>query len=50
MDFDEKETFKFIRNEKIFKKAWEDVVEMQYFGLECSDEEKVAKFIFKQAA
>ncbi len=49
LDFDENETFKFIRNEKIYTKVW-DAIEMDYFGLECSDEEKVAKFLFKQAA
>ena len=31
LDFDEKETFRFIRNERIFNKAWEDEVDMKYF-------------------
>ena len=31
LDFDEKETFRFIRNERIFNKAWDDEVDMKYF-------------------
>ena len=31
LDFDEKETFRFIRNERIFNKALEDEVDMKYF-------------------